>query len=818
MFKNLKLSVKLSFSVAISIIAFAIFFAISYNSITSTIHDSDTNYNSIMLSKDLVADILPPPLYIIESYLICNQIYFENDISKLNDYKQRLIGLNKDYGDRHLFWDKETSDKKIRKLLLEESYSPTIQFFTIIEKEYLPAIEANNKDNAIKILLERLKPLYEQHRTKIDELVAYANENNTKILTANKQSITDSVNTAVMILIIITIILISLIIISSLAISKSIAKQLGADPMDVQAIANKVAVGDLSSIIEIKTGDNSSLLHSMDQMSKSINGLVVEVNALSNAGVEGKLDVRADANKYNGEYRNLIKGLNNTLDAVIKPLNVTAEYVDRISKGDIPHIITDNYNGDFNNIKQNLNQCISAITLLISDSDSIYQAVKVGDLQLRPDRTKHQGDFRKVIDGITNTLDTIGIALVENVRVMTEMEKGNLGVRYEGKFLGAFAALQNTVNQTLEKLPLAETMEIMQELSQGNLTVKMNREYSGDSLKLKNAVNDTIDSLNEILGDVRSTVEEVTRAAMQVSDTSSALSQGATEQAASLEEITSSMSEIGSQTRHNAENANMANALAHEARSAAEKGNSEMGELTDAMTEINESSKNISKIIKVIDEIAFQTNLLALNAAEEAARAGRHGKGFAVVAEEVRNLAARSATAAKETSEMIENSIKTVERGTDLVTKTGDALSDIQNSSVKVSDIISDIRTSSNEQAQGISQINEGLTQIDTVTQTNTASAEESASAAEELSGQSNQLRELVDRFKLTGNSGNNLSVGYRSKPVISSSRKSLASRSFSPVREEDLYDMVDDSIRKDKISHQPKDIIRLDDDGFGRY
>jgi methyl-accepting chemotaxis protein len=209
------------------------------------------------------------------------------------------------------------------------------------------------------------------------------------------------------------------------------------------------------------------------------------------------------------------------------------------------------------------------------------------------------------------------------------------------------------------------------------------------------------------------------------------------------------MTEMGSQVRHSATNADQANALATAAREAAGNGNLQMQQMVAAMSEINLAGQSISKIIKTIDEIAFQTNLLALNAAVEAARAGQHGKGFAVVAEEVRNLAARSAQAARETAEIIEGSVKKAENGAQIADQTAAALAKIVSGVTRTADLVAEIAAAANEQAQGIAQVNQGLGQIDQVTQQNTANAEQSAAAAEELSGQAAQLQQLLQQFKL---------------------------------------------------------------------
>jgi methyl-accepting chemotaxis protein len=230
--------------------------------------------------------------------------------------------------------------------------------------------------------------------------------------------------------------------------------------------------------------------------------------------------------------------------------------------------------------------------------------------------------------------------------------------------------------------------------------------YKGDSLALKNALNQTIDSVSQTLAQVIAVVEQVSLGAQQVALASNDLAQGAQHQAAALEEISSSMTEIGAQTKLNAKGSEQANSLVQESQRTAELGTVEMERLTLAMNAISDGSRNISKIIKVIDEIAFQTNLLALNAAVEAARAGRHGLGFAVVAEEVRNLAARSAEAAKETADLIEGSIEKVQNGNILVGKTGEVLHRIAENSTIVAQTVAEIASASKEQSTGIEQIN----------------------------------------------------------------------------------------------------------------
>ena len=268
---------------------------------------------------------------------------------------------------------------------------------------------------------------------------------------------------------------------------------------------------------------------------------------------------------------------------------------------------------------------------------------------------------------------------------------------------------------------------------------------------LTSAFNRMNRNMSELIAQISEAATQVSVGSEEIAAASQSLSDGATHSAASLEQVTSSMTQISSQTALSAENSQQASLLTVTARDAAARGSSRMQDMVTAMGEINGSSRQIAKIIKVIDDIAFQTNLLALNAAVEAARAGHHGKGFAVVAEEVRNLAARSAKAARETAELIEASRARVDNGADIANQTAAALNEIVSGITKATDLVGEIAAASNEQAKGADQIRQGLEQIDTVTQQNSANAEQTASSAEQLSAQAQELQDMLSRFRLSG-------------------------------------------------------------------
>ncbi|MBQ8519066.1 MAG: methyl-accepting chemotaxis protein [Agathobacter sp.] len=331
------------------------------------------------------------------------------------------------------------------------------------------------------------------------------------------------------------------------------------------------------------------------------------------------------------------------------------------------------------------------------------------------------------------------------INITKEIARGNMDVEIKKVYNDEFGAVIDEYVIMVENIR-AQAM-LAQAVANGDMTVDVIA--SSDVDTMGNALKTLVQRNGSALGNINDAAYQVMTSASQVASASEALAQGSTEQASAIEQITSSISEIAEKTRENASQANHAANLVNEAIQDVEKGNEEMREMVIAMEDINKSSESISKIIKVIDDIAFQTNILALNAAVEAARAGDAGKGFAVVAEEVRNLAAKSAAAASETAEMIEDSIAKVAIGSRLADETAKALEDISNAVKQSEVIINNIAESSNYQATAVAQINQGIGQVSQVVQTNSATSEECAAASEELSNQAVRMRDLLSIYKL---------------------------------------------------------------------
>lgn len=566
-------------------------------------------------------------------------------------------------------------------------------------------------------------------------------------------------------------------------------------------IIDRISNGDVNIDINIES-EQDILSKNTIKLANSIELVMTELQNMSREHNVGSIDVFIDEDKFEGAHREVVTEVNEMIKIHLNAMMQAMGCIDEFAKGNFNAEI-EKFPGQkifINNAVEGMRTNLKEINSEVND---LVKSASSGNLSDRVDTNAYEGDWSVLMTGLNTLIDEILEPINEASRVLEEIALGNLNIKVVGDYKGDHAKIKDTLNNTIDILSgyIEEISYTLRQIGNSDLTVTIDREYIGDFADIKTSFDLIISSLNEVMGEINFASEQVSGGAKQVSDSSQALSQASAEQASSVEEITSSIEQVAAQTKQNAINANDANELSTQAELDAEEGNRNMEQMVKSMEDINESSANISNIIKVIDDIAFQTNLLALNAAVEAARAGEHGKGFAVVAEEVRSLAARSADAAKETTIMIEDSIKTTEVGTNMAHQTARSLQDILEEVSGVSELVADIASASNEQATAVSQVNQAIDQVSTVTQMNTSTSEESAAASEQLSGQAEMLKEMVGEFRLKDR--------YQER----------ARKSQTKHRSNNTNKKTDYNIEKDNQNNDYEDIeISLDDSEFGKY
>jgi methyl-accepting chemotaxis protein len=477
--------------------------------------------------------------------------------------------------------------------------------------------------------------------------------------------------------------------------------------------------------------------------------------------------------------------------AISRPMSATIETFKRISAGHLDNVIDTSRRDEVGELQQNLAQMQDQLRKLIAENESQLTAINKSQavIEMQLDGT--------ILSANENFLRTTGYSLDElkgrhhsmlvdpalrnsdeyrrhwdklrrgeaDAGRYQRIAKGDRRLWLEGSYnpiLGADGkpykvtkyatdvTAQVTLTQAMEQA-VNQTQDVIKVAADGDLSARLTtNDKQGDMQRMAESINTLLASMSGMVVRVKAVATEVHRGAEEISSGNANLSQRTEQQSSSLEETASSMEEMTSTVKQNADNAGQANQLATAARDQAEKGGAVVGKAVKAMSDINESSKKIADIIGVIDEIAFQTNLLALNAAVEAARAGEQGRGFAVVASEVRSLAGRSATAAKEIKDLIQDSVKKVEDGSVLVTQSGQTLDQIVSSVKKVSDIVAEIAAASREQSSGIEQVNRAVMQMDEMTQQNAALVEQATAASQSMADQARELNQMMSRYRLS--------------------------------------------------------------------
>jgi len=523
----------------------------------------------------------------------------------------------------------------------------------------------------------------------------------------------------------------------------------------VVMLIDEVAEGNLNVNMDTRfiTGDETGRLtkdtYILINTIRQINEDITKFS--KNIGELGDYEYRMNYHNYKGAFKDLIRGVNVAVDQAEEESQIMMDTIERLGHGDFD-FKPKQLPGKRIIVNQKLNEFMNNLHTVTGEIDKMIEAAAdKGDLEFHIDVTEFEGGWRKIMEGLNHIAEAVDAPIVEIRDVMDDISKGIFTHKVTGNYNGDFKKIQESVNGMIDFVGsyIAEISQILKEFADGDLTHLIHREYLGDFAQIKNSINHISEVLHKALSEISMASKNVLEGATRITTNAMELADGSSTQAASLEELHTSVELINKQTKKFSDNAQEANALSQTSTANAQTGNDAMKQMLEAMLKIKDSSASISSINRVIGDIAFQTNLLALNAAVEAARAGEHGRGFAVVAEEVRSLAARSQAAASETTALITDSMNRVDSGSSIAETTSASLDIIVANAHDVLELINNITSAAASQAEMVSQISTTLLHTADTVQNNSKFAHEAAATAEELNSQSEMLQQLVSYFKL---------------------------------------------------------------------
>lgn len=829
---NLKLKTQIIIVMSLMIFGFAVaglYGDQSYEKVTV----GGTVYSEIVSNKDLTADILPPPAYLIESWQIALEMAAIKN-QPLEPLIEKSHQLAAEFNDRSAHWDEHLTKPEMRAKFQNELEPYAQDFIRQRDEQYIPAVRSG-EEKRISSALANLQQAYKKHRQAVDDLVVMAAADASAI----EATVPSAVNSARMTVLQVVLVVIGLSLIGIFVVVGNVVRQLGGEAGDALKAAQKISEGQFKLLTKGKK-DEVTVLSALSLAGETLVDMNGEMAHMESEHAKGNISATIDSDKFNGAYRDMANDINRMVGMHVDIIKKTSTALESLGQGEF-EVELDALPGDLATVNKSFDALKVNIETLLADMKHMSDEHDLGETDAELDEDKFVGDFKLVASGVNGmvrthvnekeqlatVMDSLGRGdltvelppmagkkaamnksvdrisgnlkgIVDSVNwVKGEHEKGNIDMTLrEDMFKGQFAKMAQSVNEIvaghielnqkamavvkafgegdfdapLEKFPgkkafINETVEqvrnnlkalnddaqlLAEAAREGQVSVRADADrHLGDYRKIVEGMNETLDMIVNPISTAKVAAETINTAAKEIAQGNSDLSRRTEEQAASLEKTTSSMDELSSTVKQNADNATQANQLAQSASEVAQKGGTMVSDVVNTMSAINESSQKIEDIITVIDGIAFQTNILALNAAVEAARAGEQGRGFAVVAGEVRNLAQRSAGAAKEIKELITDSVSKTTEGTKQVETAGDTMDEIVTSVKHVSDIIGEIASASSEQSIGISHINEAIIKMDDTTQQNTALVEEAAAAAESMMEQADELMKTMGVFSI---------------------------------------------------------------------